>query len=156
MNTNKDNYSEDGRIINDFLQYREKVEEEKTKRKARWPKALIILLAFVFAVILLSFLSSHSFYKLVHGTETDANISNSLKSYEELFEREEKAHYSEINRLQKIEDEILEDIRQQKYEEAMIKAQMLVYTVNYSNETKESWDSKRNALIEKLEQYLDK
>lgn len=57
----------------------------------------------------------------------------------------------ETMRLQRIEDEILEDIRNEKYDQALAKAQTLRYTIDYSPTAKREWDSKREDLIKTLE-----
>ena len=59
-----------------------------------------------------------------------------------------------VERLQKIEDEILADIRNKDYEQALLKAQTLYYTDSWSNSAKEGWDNKRNALIKQLNELL--
>lgn len=71
------------------------------------------------------------------------------------IEIEQKQKDLEIDRLQKIEDEILEDIRNGQYEQALIKSQTLVYTIDNRSSIKEAWDKKREDLINTITTFLE-
>lgn len=60
----------------------------------------------------------------------------------------------ETMRLNRIEDEILEDIRNEKYDQALAKAQTLRYTIDYSPTAKREWDRKREDLIKTLKELM--
>ena len=138
-------------VIGDVLQYKQTKNSEVTKRKRIWPKALIVILVFIFAVSLLGFLSSSSFRDLIYGPN-----SYQMNKTDDYFEQSRKDHYKEMERLRTIEDEVLADIRAGKYEEAMLKAQTLIYSATYSNDSKEAWDAKRSGLISQLEALMSK
>ena len=73
-----------------------------------------------------------------------------------LFQDEKAEHAKEIERLRKIEDEILEDIRNGKYEQALAKAALLHYTAGYSSSAGKEWDAKRVSLPEQLNKLVSK
>ena len=128
-----------------------KVEKEKTKRRYG---CMTIVLAVIAGFVLLTALSLYSEQQVRVARISNANSTSS--TYTDSFADEKARHNNEIERLQKIEDEILEDIRNKDYEQALRKAQTLYYTDSWSNSAKEGWDNKRDALIKQLNELLGK
>ena len=123
--------------------YQTNREKETTKRRMGTLKiVLIILLSPIFLIVFLNIRD------MIKGFQNDQQY-NQRRSIEE----EQKA--LEIDRLQKIEDEILEDIRNGQYEQALIKSQTLVYTIDNRSSIKEAWDKKREDLIKTINTFLE-
>lgn len=120
-------------------------EREKTKRRIG---CLTVIIAIIAAVVILA----------VYYEQSDRirRSSYSSSSSTSIFAEEKARHQKEITRLQRVEDEILEDIRNERYEQALLKAQTLYYTDSWSKESKEAWDKKREALIKQLNELLGK
>lgn len=112
-------------------------------------KAWVILKVLGLAVVLIMFISVFS---MISGNN---RASEQRKANEEAIKLEElNAHNQEIARLQAIEDEILQDIREEKYEQAIAKAKTLVYTGTYSSSSRKAWDEKRQELINTLAELI--
>lgn len=120
-------------------------EREKTKRRIG---CLTVIIALIAAFVIMAIYFEYS------NRLSQASYSSS--SSRSLFAEEKARHQTEITRLQKIEDEILDDIRNERYEQALVKAQTLYYTDSWSNESKEAWDAKREALITQLNELIEK
>lgn len=120
-------------------------EKETTKRKMGTLKILLIL---VLTPFILFFLMG-----IVIRIESYIHTQQYNKST--AIEIEQKQKDLEIDRLQKIEDEILEDIRNGQYEQALIKSQTLVYTIDNRSSIKEAWDKKREDLINTITTFLE-
>ncbi len=120
-------------------------EREKTKRRIG---CLTVIIALIAAVVVLAVYYEHS--------DRIRRSSYSSSSSTSIFAEEKARHQTEITRLQKIEDEILEDIRNERYEQALLKAQTLYYTDSWSKESKSAWDAKREALITQLNELMEK
>ena len=62
-------------------------------------------------------------------------------------------HRKEIKKLEKTESQIIEDIDNQNYDSALLKANQLYYTSNWSSEEEKAWNDKRenyiNLILEK-------
>ena len=87
-------------------------------------------------------------------------ISRNNKANEQRKANEEAVRIAELNvheqetvRLQAIEDEILQDIREEKYEQAIAKSKILVYTGD-NKMSKKAWDEKRQELINTLAELI--
>ena len=53
-------------------------------------------------------------------------------------------------KLEKIVEEVQEDIKNEDFEDAYVKAQTIVYTSDWSSETEEKWDNVREELIKQI------
>ena len=122
-----------------------KIANEKTKRRFG---CLTVIIVFIVAIVVLAIYYDYS------DRQRRSNVSSYTSSSSDYFSEMRANHFAEVQRLQGIEDEILEDIRNGRYEQALLKAQTLYYTGTYSNDTKASWDQKREALIQQLNTLL--
>ena len=111
-------------------------------------KAVVVLRIVGFAVVLIIFICVFSM------------ISRNNKANEQRKANEEAVRIAELNvheqetvRLQAIEDEILQDIREEKYEQAIAKSKILVYTGD-NKMSKKAWDEKRQELINTLAELI--
>ena len=120
-----------------------RIAKEKTKRSYG---CLTVIIVFIVATVVLAIYYDYSERQIQMNRSSSYYSSNSS----DYFSERRNHHYQEISRLQKIEDEILEDIRNEEYDQALLKANTLYYTDTYSSETKKAWDTKREALIEQL------
>ena len=118
-------------------------EQEKTKRRIG---CLTVIIALIVAFVFLA----------VYYDYSDRMRRASYSGPTSVFADEKAQHQKEITRLQKIEDEILDDIRNERYEQALLKAQTLYYTDTWSKESKAAWDTKREALIAQLNELIGK
>ncbi len=124
------------------------IAKEKTKRRYGCLTVIIVLILSVVA------LAIYYDYSDKQARNSRAYGSYSSSSSSDYFSEMRTKHFAEVERLQKIEDEILEDIRNERYEQALLKAQTLYYTGTYSSDTKKAWDSKREALIHELNDLI--
>ena len=130
-----------------------KVEKEKTKRRYG---CLVVFLAIIAGFVILTAIALNNDKQVRITRATTTSSSSSASSSDDYFAERRAKHDKEVERLQKIEDEILEDIRNKDYEQALIKAQTLYYTDSWSNDAKKGWDNKRTALIKQLNELLGK
>lgn len=122
-----------------------KIAKEKTKRGYG---CLTVIIVLIVAFVVLAIYDDYSYRQRISSTQSHTSSSS------DYFSEMRGKHFEEIERLQAIEDEILEDIRNERYDQALLKAQTLYYTTDYSNDTKEAWDQKREALIQQLNTLL--
>lgn len=122
-----------------------KIAREKTKRGC-----LTVIVVLIFAFVALAIYADYSDKKYRRERLSDSYSSPVFTS------ESQKRHNVEVERLRKIEDEILEDIRNERYEQALIKAQTLYYADTYSQDTKKAWDNKRESLIRELTGLIEK
>lgn len=121
-----------------------KIAKEKTKRRYG---CLTVIIVLILAVVVLAIYYDYSDRQSRSSRSTISYTSSSSSDY---FSEMRTKHFAEVERLQRIEDEILEDIRNECYDQALLKAQTLYYTGTYSSDTKKAWDEKREALIQEL------
>lgn len=126
-----------------------KVEKEKTKRRYG---CLTIFLAIIIGFVVLTAIALNNDKQV--SVARYSSTSSTSSTHTDYFADQKARHNKEVERLQKIEDEILADIRNKDYEQALLKAQTLYYTDSWSNSAKEGWDNKRNALIKQLNELL--
>ena len=113
-------------------------EKEKTKRRRGClivVVVLIIAIASIYAMPIMYFVPELNPFSTKHDSLDDS---------------------IETMRLTSLEDEILEDIRNERYEQALAKAQTMRYTIDYSQQSRREWDQKRENLIKTLQEILDK
>ena len=122
-----------------------KIAREKTKRGC-----LTVIIVLIFAFVTLAIYADYSDKRFRRERLSDSYSSTTFTS------ESQKRHNAEVERLRKIEDEILEDIRNERYEQALIKSQTLYYTDTYSKDTKKAWDDKRESLIRELTELTGK
>ena len=108
-----------------------------------------------FVLKIVGFVVAIIIFILVYSMISNNNrVSEQRRVDEEMIKLAElNAHDQETTRLQAIEDEILQDIRDEKYEQAIAKAKTLVYTGNNST-SKKAWDEKRQELINTLAELI--
>ena len=144
-----------GRVAD--AQARQTIIKETTKqgRGKVLIKIVIILVLGLLAYYFISILDGQfqrEFKLREAASTTEAPLSYQV---DHLFEDERNQHKSEVERLTKLEEEILEDIRNQRYDEALTKTSLLYYTNgNWSKDTEKTWDKKREDLIERLNGLL--
>ena len=125
-------------------QTKKEVSKEHTKRGNILVRIVLILVLGFLALFVLSMIADNN----------QRSSTQSYSSTSSLFAEERAAHAKEIERLQKLEDEILEDIRNERYDQALTKTALLYYTTGYSNSAKEEWDAKRESLREQLNKLI--
>ena len=142
-------------------------EKEKTRRhRGRIAVFLVIILGFVFLAAMTLY-NDNQRQTLIYRSPSTSSTTSAKKttqetkssseiSYTGIFAAEQQQHAKEVERLRKIEDEVLEDIRNERYEQALLKAQTLRYTDTWSKQTKEEWDKMREALIQELTELMNK
>lgn len=113
-------------------------EKEKTKRRHGCLVVVVILFLVISGIVVTPYM--HFFPELNPFSTKHDSLDDSIEKM----------------RLHSLEDEILEDIRNERYEQALAKAQSLRYTIDYSRESRREWDQKRENLIKTLKQILDK
>ena len=124
--------------------------KEKTKRRFGCVTVIVVIIV---AFVTLAIYADYSDKKARRDYwSTHSSTTSSTSDY---LTESRTQHYAEVERLQKIEDEILDDIRNERYGQALLKAQTLYYTGTYSNETKKSWNEKREALIKELSALIE-
>lgn len=123
------------------------IAKEKTKRNKG---CLTVIIVLILACVALTVYFDYS--DRIERERASYELDESMRD----FNQPRNNHLNEIKRLQKIEDEILEDIRNERYEQALVKVNTLYYTSGYSKETKEAWDTKREALITQLTNLIGK
>ena len=126
------------------------IAKEKTKRRYG---CLTVIIVLILSVVALAIYYDYSDKQARNSRSYGSYSSSSSSDY---FSEMRTKHFAEVERLQKIEDEILEDIRNERYEQALLKAQTLYYTGTYSSDTKKAWDSKREALITELTGLIER
>ena len=126
------------------------IAKEKTKRRYG---CLTVIIVLILSVVALAIYYDYSDKQARNSRSYGSYSSSSSSDY---FSEMRTKHFAEVERLQKIEDEILEDIRNERYEQALLKAQTLYYIGTYSSDTKKAWDSKREALITELTGLIEK
>ena len=111
-----------------------KREQEKTKRR----RGCLIAVIAVAALLILPLVV----------------IAVKPSEYEQKQRAKLPIHTEEIARLRALEDEILEDIRAGRYEQALAKASMLYYTADYDPSCGWDWDKKRQSLTDRLNELI--
>ena len=105
-------------------QFAAEIESEKRKRRAGFRTFLIV------AICVVLFFAGSDYYFGTIKNESDAQ---------------------EIE-LQRVVDEIMQDIEEGDYSSARIKAESLYYTADWSDEIEEKWDATRETLIEQIDE----
>lgn len=68
-------------------------------------------------------------------------------SFNSYFSGEESKSIQQEATLQELVDEIMNDVKEERFDDAYIKAQSIKYTENWSDEIEEKWDNTRKQVI---------
>lgn len=121
-----------------------RVEGQKTKEKEKTKRRRGLVIIVVVLIIALTGLAAMKLTYFFPGMNPFGTKSDSLDDSIETM------------RLHSLENEILEDIRNERYDQALVKAQTLRYTIDYSSTARREWDKKREDLIKTLNDLIDR